>query len=129
MLDIRGALNLSDHPSLELDDLLRLEDPCVIFEGEQTDSDGVVSYVYTVGGLMDGRPVGEADHATRTVKGCTVAGDCIIVQAASRDEADAMAADGLEFTISQHRAHLLKETVDRRANSGILIDVAGRKVH
>jgi hypothetical protein len=129
MLDLRNALYFGEHPALELDDLLRLGDPCVVFEGEQVDSDGVVSYVYTVGGFLDGKPVGEADHATKSVKGCTIGGDCIMVQASSREEADAMAADGLDFTITEHRRQLLKDTVDQRMNSGILIDAAGRKVH
>ena len=93
-----------EHPVIELDDLLRLEDPCVLYEGLHIDSDGLRSYVYSVGGWLNGRSITEPDHMTHTVKGALVGGDAIIVQAKDRAEADAMAADGLMHTIDLHRA-------------------------
>lgn len=76
---------------LVTDDLMRLQQPCVIFEHHGTDSDGVDFYVYTVGGWLDGAPLQD---------GCTVRGEVILVNASSRDEADLMAGMGLEDTIN-----------------------------
>ena len=125
-IDIRGDLGLEGNPSIELDDLLRVEDPCVIFEGEHLDSDGVLSYVYSVGGWLDGRPLGKPDHVRRSVKGCMVGGDCIVVQAKNREEADAIAADGLDFTIAKHREAVLARAVDRSLNQGIIVHAEAR---
>lgn len=114
-------LNFINHPSIELDDLLRLDDPGVLYEGEFKDSDGVTAYLYTVVGWLEGRPIGEPDHATRSIKGCLVGGDCIVVHAENRGAADAMAADGLMQTIDHHRTKVLSEAVDRSLNQGIIV--------
>ena len=121
--------NFRDYPSIDLDDLLRLDDPCVIFELEHKDSDGVVSYLYTVGGWLNGQAIGEPDHLTKTVKGCLVGGDCIIVQAENRGAADAMAADGLHQTIDYHRAKVISQAVDRSLNQGIIVTAETRRKH
>lgn len=76
---------------LVTDDLMRLQQPCVIFEHHGTDSDGVDFYVYTVGGWLDGVPLQD---------GCTVKGEVILIHASSRDEADMIASLGLEDTIN-----------------------------
>lgn len=76
---------------LVTDDLMRLQQPCVIFEHQGTDSDGVDFFVYTVGGWLDGVPLQD---------GCTVRGEVILVNAKSRDEADMLAGMGLEDTIN-----------------------------
>lgn len=85
-------------------DLRRLIDPCVIFEHAWLDSDGEQCWAYTVGGILDGQPVG--DHQG----GCTVGGEVIIVHADERGEADAIASLGLMDTISaldgEEAAHL-----------------------
>jgi len=67
-------------------DLPRLDEPCVIFEHHGHDSDGKPFFIYTVGGYLDGHPLPE---------GCTVGGDVIVINADTREEADAMAAMGL----------------------------------
>lgn len=87
---------LAERVSIEAEDLLRLDDPCVIFEGEHRDTDGITAYVYTVGGWIDGAPVGGS-------YGVTVGGDAIIVHADSRAAADALAGDGLLSTIDAMR--------------------------
>jgi hypothetical protein len=76
------------------EDLRKLEDPCVIFEHQGSDSDGARFFVYTVGGVLDGRKLGDFQG------GVTVAGEVIIIHADRRDDADAMAADGLGQTIA-----------------------------
>lgn len=74
-------------------DLPRLDSPCVVFEHQWLDSDGVRCWAYTVGGLIDGQPVG--DHQG----GATVGGEVIVVHADSRAEADAIAVMGLQDSI------------------------------
>jgi hypothetical protein len=76
--------------SLVAEDLRRLSEPCVIFEGTHTDSDGVTAYLYTVGGWLDGQPLAD---------GCTVSGEVMLIHAGSRDEADYIARMGLHDTI------------------------------
>lgn len=87
---------LAERISIEAEDLLRLDDPCVIFEGEHRDSDGILAYVYTVGGLLNGEPVGG-------MYGVLVGEQAIIVHADSRMAADALAGDGLLSTIDAMR--------------------------
>jgi hypothetical protein len=79
---------------LVAEDLRRLADPCVIFEHTALDSDGDRFYVYTVGGWLDGKKIGDFQG------GCTVAGEVIIIHARNREEADYLAADGLGQTIN-----------------------------
>lgn len=88
------------HPAYHLrarmaaEDLRRLVDPCVIFEHSWIDSDGEKCWAYTVGGLIDGKPVGDIQG------GSTVGGEVIIVHADDRGQADAIAALGLHDTIN-----------------------------
>lgn len=79
---------------LVAEDLRRLSDPCVIFEHAGSDSDNEPFYVYTVGGWLDGQKLGDFQG------GATVAGEVIVIHAKNRDDADAMAADGLGQTIN-----------------------------
>lgn len=88
------APNFLLHQKIAADDLRRLQDPCVIFEHEWADSDGARCFAYTVGGWLDGRPLGDMRG------GATVGGDVIIVHAYSRADADLLASDGLQSSIS-----------------------------
>lgn len=83
--------DFSHRQRLVADDLRRLDDPCVLFEHNGRDSDGVEFYVYTVAGWLDGQ---------RLADGCTVGGEVIVIHASSRGEADAIASLGLMDTIS-----------------------------
>lgn len=76
--------------SLVADDLLRLQEPCVLFEHAWRDSDGVKCWAYTIGGWLDGHLLTD---------GCTVAGEVILVHARDRKEADYLASLGLQDTI------------------------------
>lgn len=110
------APGLEGRLSIEISDLLRLDEPCVIFEADGRDSDGIPFYVYTVGGFLDGQPVGGGF-------GVLVGGDAIIIHADSRRAADAMAADGLLATISaiedNRRARKAEKT-----QAGVLADIS-----
>lgn len=98
--------------SLVADDLRRLEDPCVLFEYEGQDSDGVRFFVYTVAGVLDG---------LRLPDGCTVSGEVIVIHEDRREAADAMAALGLMDTISalhaEHDAYLQAQVAMARLQS------------
>lgn len=120
-LDVRGTLGLDNNPTIDLDDLVRLEDPAVIFEGELVDSDNVTAYVYTVAGILDGRPIVQADHVRRCVTGALVGGDAMIVHAKDRAEADVIAAEGLLDTIKAHGAELARQAAERQKNAGLVI--------
>lgn len=95
-------------------DLLRLDEPCVIFEHHARDSDGVPFYVYTVGGWLDGAPLAD---------GCTVGGEVIVIHADSREHADAMASLGLQDTIDALR-HEDDHLLDAAAALGRLQSVS-----
>jgi hypothetical protein len=88
LADVAPSFHLRQR--LVADDLMRLDEPAVIFEHHANDSDGVPFYVYTVAGVLDGQ---------RLQDGCTVGGEVIIIHADSRDHADAMACMGLQDTI------------------------------
>ena len=76
--------------SLTAAELQRLDEACVIMEHSGLDTDFAPYWVYTIGGVLDGRPLPE---------GCTTAGDVIIISGvASREEADDMASQGLLAT-------------------------------
>jgi hypothetical protein len=79
--------------SIHAQDLRRLQEPAVIFEGERTDSDGARFYMYTVAGWLDGENVATMQG------GATVGGDVILIAADTRDSADLMAGMGLQDTI------------------------------
>jgi hypothetical protein len=131
-LDIRGSIGLDTHPILDLADLPEVEEICAIFEGEHLDADGVHSYVYSVGGILRGRPIVVVDHATRSVRGALPGGDCIIVQAASREEADRIAAEGLRDTQAMLAADAaMQRQLVRPVNAGLYIEteLRARKRH
>ncbi|MCC6530939.1 MAG: hypothetical protein IT531_00180 [Burkholderiales bacterium] len=104
---------LEQRLSIEIEDFARLDGPCVIYEGEHRDSDGAIAYVYTVGGMLDGAPVGGA-------YGVLVGGDAIIVHAETRGAADAMASDGLLATIE---ALAQERRLGRAGKGGVLASV------
>lgn len=91
------APNLLLRRSLAAEDLLRLQEPAVIFEWDNIDSDGVPYYVYTVAGWLNGQNV------ATILGGCTVGGQAIIIHADSRAHADALAGLGLEDTLNALR--------------------------
>lgn len=89
------APDFSVRRSLTAAELQRMDDACVVFEHEGVDSDGVFFWVYTVGGMLDGSPVGSV------FGGCTVGGDVITISGVdNRQEADEIAALGLWDTCS-----------------------------
>jgi hypothetical protein len=79
--------------SITAQDLRRLQEPAVIFEGERTDSDGATFFTYTVAGWLDGQNIATMQG------GATVGGDVIVINADTRDNADLMAGMGLQDTI------------------------------
>lgn len=79
--------------SIAAQDLQRLQEPAVIFEGERRDSDGELHFLYTVAGWLDGQNIASMQG------GCLVGGEVIVIHAASRDEADVIAGLGLQDTI------------------------------
>lgn len=79
---------------LVAEDLRRLQEPCVVFEHEGLDSDSARFFVYTVGGYLDGQPIGGREG------GATIAGEVIVIAADKREDADEMASLGLGDTIS-----------------------------
>jgi hypothetical protein len=90
--------------SLVADDLRRLQEPAVIFEYENVDSDGVRFFAYTVAGWLDGLNVATVQG------GCTVGGEVILITANTRADADAIAGCGLEDTINAlHQEHSMYE--------------------
>lgn len=99
------APNLLTRRSLVAEDLLRLQEPAVIFEWENRDTDGALYFVYTVAGWLNG-------HNVATIQGgATVGGQAIIVHADSREHADALAGLGLQDTIEglRNEARHLKD--------------------
>jgi hypothetical protein len=80
-------------PSIAAQDLRRLQEPAVIFEGERRDDNGELAFLYTVAGWLDGQNIATMQG------GCTVGGDVIVIHARTRDEADLIAGLGLQDTI------------------------------
>ncbi len=85
------------HEKIKAEDLGRISDPCVILEHDGIDSDGAPYYCFTVGGWMDGRPLGNERG------GCTVGGDVIVVSGVTREEAKLIASMGLQDSINALR--------------------------
>ncbi len=89
------APDFSQRRSLSATELQELEDPCVVFEHEGIDSDGARFWVYTVGGLLHGSPIGNIFGA------CTVGGDAIVISGVDgREAADEIASLGLWETVA-----------------------------
>ena len=82
------------HADITAADLKRVADPCVILEHEGTDSDGATYYCFTVGGWLDGKPLGNERG------GCTVGGDVIVISGLLREDAKMVAAMGLADSIN-----------------------------
>ena len=104
---------------LTLDDLVRVDDMCVVFEGKRKDSDGVGYWVYTVGGRLDGQVIGSKEG------GCLVGGQAIVIHARNRCEADALAFEGVRDTAMAERLLQLeaaRDGIDRRRNAGMIAD-------
>lgn len=85
--------NFLDRPRITAADLRRVSEACVILEADWLDSDNERCFAFTVGGWLDGKPLGDRRG------GCTVGGDVIIVHAGSAEEAKAMASLGLSDTL------------------------------
>jgi hypothetical protein len=85
--------NFMDRPRIVADDLRRVQDPCVVLEADWLDSDGERCYAFTVGGWLDGRPLGDPRG------GCTIGGDVIVVHARDQAEAKVIASMGLQDTL------------------------------
>lgn len=95
---------------ISVSDLPRISEPCVVFEYEGADSDGVPFWAYTIGGWLDGQPLG--DHRG----GVTVKGEvAIITGAMNRQHADWLACEGLQTTIDAEIAATRKEMDARKA--------------
>ncbi len=104
------APDFSNRRSLTALELQRLDDPCVVFEHEGVDSDGVFFWVYTLGGTLDGLPVGSV------FGGCTVGDDAIVISGVeTRAEADEIASMGLWDTCSALDAELKDHDRRQRA--------------
>lgn len=88
------APNFLTRRSITAEELRRLQEPVVLFEYEGCDSDGASFYAYTVAGWLNGQNIATAQG------GCTVGGQVIIINADSREMANAIAADGLGTTIN-----------------------------
>lgn len=95
--------------NLTLEELCRLEEPCVVFERYAIDSDKVLHWIYTVGGFLDGQKVGSIKG------GALVGGQTIVVHAKSRADANRMAGLGLETTIES----LQNGGIDALAGMGV----------
>lgn len=86
-------------PKITADQLRHVQEPCVIFEADFLDDDGERVYAYTVGGFLDGQPLGGLGG------GVTIGGDVILIAGAdNRTAADWMASAGLQDTIDGLRA-------------------------
>lgn len=85
--------SFANRASIDVQDLPRVTDLCVVFEFEGTDEEGRAYFVYTVGGWLDGRPLG--NH----LGGVNVGQQQIFIHnATSRAHADFLAYDGLELS-------------------------------
>jgi len=122
--------NLDTRRELTLDELARMDDPCVILEGEYFDSNHERFFLYTVAGILDGKEVAPNDGFS--ILGCTIGGDGIIISGVkTRQEADEMAVHGLDTTIELHRQELQRRVrrLDKPANAPIIIEGHRRILH
>lgn len=118
----RPKVDLSRHPVIDIEALPLLEYPAVIFEGEQADSDGVTAYIYTVAGMVRGVQVHKnlIENGQIRTYGALVGGDCILVHARNRADADAMAIEGLWHTMAMTTESL--QALAQKQNEGIIIE-------
>lgn len=112
--------NFAYRRSITAQDLRRIDDVCVILEHHGYDSDGVDYYLFTVGGVLDGRTLTE---------GVLVGGETMLVHADSPEAAKQLASDGLMTTLqaldgeaAQHRRAM--EAQARLASVGALERIA-----
>ena len=80
-------------PSITAEQLRHVSEPAVVCEAQWLDDDGERCWAYTVGGWLDGAPLGDMRG------GVTIGGEVMIVHADTQGEADALAALGLQDTI------------------------------
>lgn len=106
---------------LSIDDLMRVDDLCVVFEGKRKDSDGVAFWVFTVGGRLDGEAIGSKDG------GCLVGGQAIVVHSRNKVEAATLAYEGVQDTIrAEAQLRLENMRFDTLPNAGIITSVDAR---
>lgn len=127
-------MNFGSRRSISMEDAIRLDDPCVLYEGEKIDEEGQRVFIYTVGGWLDGRNI--ANQAG----GCTVAGDVIVISAKDRREADVLAAEGFGDTLDMIRSEMFAQTLENHGgclgdvfssarNAGIITNAEVRQKH
>lgn len=127
-------LNFGARRSISMEDAVRLDDPCVLYEGEKFDAEGARVFIYTVGGWLDGRNIATHDG------GATIGGDVIIISAKDRREADVLAAEGLGDTLDMIRSEMFAQTLAMRGgdmgsvfdavkNAGIITSAEVRQKH
>lgn len=127
-IDSRVTLELGMHPNIEMTDLLAVENPMPVCEGEFRDADGTPYWLYTVAGFKDGQPIHGMDHQRKCIIGATIGGDVAIVTGKNRKEADWLAGKGLAESIDHMRTLALSGELDPGRNSGIITDTrAGPK--
>lgn len=105
---------------LDPKELMQLQEPACIFEGEHVDSDGFRVFLYTVGGWLNGENVATIQG------GATVGGDVMMIEAENRQAADDMACRGLEDTLSALRNESTRE-LDALAARARLESVGGAR--
>lgn len=97
MAGMHEAANLvpdfTGRPTIAANELRHISDPVVVFEAMWLDADSERCWAYTVGGWLDGKPLGDMRG------GVCVGGEVIIVHADTRGDADALASLGLQDTI------------------------------
>lgn len=79
--------------SITAEELRHVSEPAAIFEAQWLDEDGSRIWAYTLGGWLEGRPLGDMRG------GVMVGGEVMLVTAKTREEADAMACLGLQDSI------------------------------
>lgn len=121
------APDFSQRRDLTASELRRLDDLCVVFEHEGRDSDMQPFYVFTVGGTLDGLPVGSVQG------GCTVGGDTMVITGVdSLDAATEIAAVNLEDTVraldAEAAAFLQSKAALERLNSVGFLEVINQSI-
>jgi len=120
------------HPDITMEELCRLEDIVLICETTGRDEDGVYFYVYTVDGILDDRRIAVQDHIRKEVYGATVGGDCMVVHAKDRKEADAIVQEALDDTIKMLKVELeVRGTLEIGPNAGTIatVEETARRPH